>query len=232
MKAEFFEIFSSIQGEGIYLGVRQIFVRFAGCNISCSYCDTESSRKKMFKLSVEELVRKILDTDKSFGPHHSISLTGGEPLLRAEYLEKLLPRLKKKFRIYLETNGTLPEDLKKIERFVDIIAMDIKLPSATKTRAFWNEHKEFLKVSSKKEVFVKIVVTAESLKSDFIKALKIVKAVNKNIVLVIQPEGNLVNNRYLVGIDKKRLCEFQRIAQKSISDVRVIPQMHKILGVR
>src|SRR3989338_4667728 len=166
MKAHINEIFSSIQGEGIYVGRRQIFLRFAGCNIRCGYCDTDFSAKDI--VSVGELLKRIKYLDRKFGPHRSISFTGGEPLLHTEFLKKLLPRLKKTgFKIYLETNGTLPDALKGIIRFVDIVAMDIKLPSAAKEKPFWQAHKKFLNIAKRKEAFVKIVVTKSTGQADF-----------------------------------------------------------------
>jgi len=82
----------------------------------CSYCDTDFSPK--FSLSVAQLLKKIDTLDKKFGPHKTISLTGGEPLLHAPFLRLLLVQLKKKkFSSYLETNGTLPDALKGIINF-------------------------------------------------------------------------------------------------------------------
>ena len=81
MKSRISEVFSSIQGEGTLIGRRQVFVRFSGCNLSCNYCDTSKSRDPLYgdEISTEELYKKVnglLTPD-----FHSISFTGGEPLL-------------------------------------------------------------------------------------------------------------------------------------------------------
>ncbi len=90
MKANISEVFSSWQGEGIYLGVRQIFIRFFGCNINCSYCGTEL-KNNFRNLSIDELLGDVKVLREEFGDHHSVSLTGGEPLLHKDYLLKFLP---------------------------------------------------------------------------------------------------------------------------------------------
>ena len=85
-----------------------------------------------------------------------MSLTGGEPLLQKDFLKGLLSLFKESRMIsYLETNGILYKELQSIIDDIDIIAMDFKLPSSTKCRSFWDEHKRFLEVALRKEVFIK-----------------------------------------------------------------------------
>ncbi len=220
------EIFFSFQGEGIYLGEPQIFIRFADCNIhpGCIYCDTEIKIKR--EISVAQILNKI---EKEKWPAKSVSLTGGEPLLQVNFLKKLLPCLKrKKFRTYLETNGTLPEALKHIIKDINIIAMDIKLPSSGKTTAFWKEHRRFLEAGRKKEVLIKVVVTGDTEKSDFEKAVNLASK-NPSIPFILQP---VTPNRGVKGIGEKKLKEFYTIARHSLKDVRIIPQVHALLGIR
>ncbi len=277
------EIFDSIQGEGIYAGVRQIFIRFSGCNLRrCDYCDSRFSWKRQ-----EYCINKLQITDcKSLRPsfqrarprpivligrerlklknpisskdivavlkeyltfnfsapysgarsrpdinrggqpstfhYHSISLTGGEPLLQADFLKELIPDLKGLgFRIYLETNGTLPAALRGIIKNVDFVAMDIKFPSATGRRDLWEKHRRFLRAAGNR-VFVKVVVTGRTTAREIEKAALLVAGVDRKIPLVIQPAS---------GQRHKDLFEFQRIAGHSLEDVRIIPQFHKILGI-
>ena len=227
-KAKIKEIFSSIQGEGIYLGVPQIFVRFHGCNASCRYCD-EKAKPAQFSLTQQQLTSRIDALDKKYGPHHSISLTGGEPLLHKDFLKGLLPGLKRKgYNIYLETNGTLADNLKDLIDHVDAVSMDVKLPSATKDKKFWKEHSEFLKASCKK-AFVKVILTNDTKKSDFDKAVDIVKKISPNIAFIIQPVSG---NGKIKAPDKNKLFNYKKIALKYLKDVRIIPQVHKLIGVR
>jgi len=236
-KAWLDEIFNSIQGEGIYAGTRQLFIRFEGCNLSCSYCDTPRAlhrnkycilhiKERKIKienpLSVETLVRYIKMECPGFkipGSYfHSVSLTGGEPLLQVDFITLLIPHLKHMgFRVYLETNGTLPEMLEKIIEGIDIVAMDIKLPSAT-GKDLWKEHERFLKIAGKK-AFVKVVITEKTTEKEIGKAVELMRRINSSIPLVFQPSPW-----------SGRAFKFQELALKKLRDVRVIPQLHKLAG--
>ncbi|MFH0764711.1 MAG: 7-carboxy-7-deazaguanine synthase QueE [Candidatus Omnitrophota bacterium] len=232
MTADIIEIFSSIQGEGIFLGAKQIFVRFKRCNMSCVYCDEELGRKAG-RYSPLELMKEIKARESAQGPHHSISLTGGEPLLYAEFLKSFLKILRKNrnFRSYLETNGTLPYELAKIIDLVDIVAMDFKLPSSTGERPFWTEHLEFLKIASRKKVFVKAIVTPGTVKEDVEKAIGLIKRMKKNIPFVLQPAAPV--RPHDKDVSKDTLVRFLEIGLKrDLANIRVIPQIHKILNVK
>lgn len=231
LKADITEIFSSVQGEGIFVGAKQIFVRFRKCNINCSYCD-ESRLAKALEYSAEDLMLKIKRLNKKSGPHHSVSFTGGEPLLYSDFLKVPLELMKEEgLRSYLETNGTLPEKLAMVIDLVDIIAMDFKLPSSTGERAFWDEHYEFLKIASSKKVFVKLVVTPNTTAEDIRMSVELVKSVDESIPLILQPATvtNPLENR----IDNQTIMSFVKICSANkLDDVRVIPQVHKILGIK
>lgn len=94
------EVFYSIKGEGIWTGHPMSFIRLAGCNLHCSFCDTDYSCKT--RMSAEALANKV-----SRWPSRRVVITGGEPLMQR--LEPLMAELfKRGFLIHLETNGTLP----------------------------------------------------------------------------------------------------------------------------
>jgi organic radical activating enzyme len=227
-RAPISEIFFSIQGEGIFVGVPQVFVRFSGCNIKkCAFCD-ELTTKKSFK-TVKEIITLIRNLSKKAKPH-SVSLTGGEPLLYPQFLKELSHTLKREgYLIYLETNGTLPHNLKYVKRHLDFISMDIKLPSSTLTKAYFTKHRKFLKAASRKNIFVKVVITKKTNFSCFRKAVELVKKIDKKIPFVIQPatKAARVNQPH-----KDMILLFQAYALKFLKDVRVIPQMHKLIGVK
>lgn len=232
MKAEITEIFSSIQGEGIFLGAKQIFVRFKRCNLNCIYCDTPARDAMAKEYTAIELMSEIKFLELSRGLHHSVSFTGGEPLLYSDFLKAFLPNLKKRrFVAYLETNGTLPGELAKIIDDVDIVAMDFKLPSSTGERAFWKEHRDFLGLASRKKVFVKAIITVDTSKGDIIRAVRLVKEFRKNIPLVLQPATPLRASDK--EVDRKKLLDFLEIGSKNRLDhIRVISQVHKLLNVK
>jgi 7-carboxy-7-deazaguanine synthase len=231
--AELSEIFSSLQGEGPYLGQKQIFVRFGRCQMHCGYCDeTEKMQPINFKtLSLSQVMKTIETLDAKEGMHHTVSLTGGEPLLYSEFLSSLLPSLKEAGKkIYLETNGTLPGALKRHISMIDIVAMDMKPPSSTGDRAFWREHEDFLKVASEREVFVKIVVTSDTDVKEIDRCINIICSVDSGVTLVFQPESESEGIN-LTALERIRQ-DFVDRALLRLEDVRVIPQLHKIWGVR
>ena len=116
------EIFKSIQGETIFTGLPFVFVRLAGCDLNCSYCDTKYARKQGEKNSVGEVLKRIKEFNLK-----NVCVTGGEPLLQRDCL-KLLDKLSsERYVVLLETNGV--EDISKINKWVRII-MDIKCPDS------------------------------------------------------------------------------------------------------
>ena len=232
-ETEISEIFSSLQGEGPYLGVKQVFVRFGRCNMHCVYCDEleKMQAEKFTRMSLADVMRAIDKLDREKGFHHSVSLTGGEPLFYTSFLENLLPKLKEKgYATYLETNGTLPRELERVVRHCDIIAMDMKPMSSTGDRNFEKEHEEFLKIAVRRDVFVKVVITPDTKLDEVRRAAILVDSIDAAIPFILQPLSDAVgiNTASLKFIETSVMPEIEKI----LRDVRVIPQMHKIWGVR
>ena len=269
--ANIIEMFSSIQGEGLYMGCKQIFVRLTGCNLACEYCDTNCEPREYCRLHTDgfvEIKNPVSSTDfiniikeLNKNPHHSLSITGGEPLLNEKFLKSTLPLIRETFpelKIYLETNGTLPVELKKVAAYVDIVAMDIKLESSTGQPMTFNEHAEFIKILEEfnKEFFVKVIFgeNFSMPKEKWFSDLRKSKLVEGSILF----ENGTTNSQQtcyksevemvkkLVGRDTTVILQpitEQKVSQetlfalqdeflKDIKDVRVIPQVHKFLGLR
>ncbi|MCM8783099.1 MAG: 7-carboxy-7-deazaguanine synthase QueE [Candidatus Omnitrophica bacterium] len=223
MKARISEIFESIQGEGIYQGIRQVFVRFSGCNLNCKFCDTKLSSYE--ELSLDELLDKLGFLSKDF---HSLSLTGGEPLLQINFLKVLLKELNKKnITTYLETNGTLFKEIEEIVDYVDIVAMDFKLPSSTGLNSFFKEHQEFLKICLDRDVFVKTVICKSTNFFDLKRAIDILTGFKKDVPFVLQPNYFELDDELM-----EKLFKFKEFSLKFLRDVRIIPQLHKFIGVK
>lgn len=219
MKAKINEIFSSIQGEGPVVGYKQLFIRFCGCNLKCEYCDTEFLQGEEY--TPQELYEKITK-EYNLKAFHSISLTGGEPLLHAGFLKEFLPLIKNQTKIYLETNATLSENLLIIKDYIDIISADIKLGMNT-----FEKHKEFFKNCNSVETFAKIVFD-ENITDEQIKTCCEIGS-KFNMELVLQPKMG-TDNKMCVTSDfcNKILDKFTTIYH----NVRLIPQVHKFLDVR
>ncbi len=231
MNAKIMEVFRSIQGEGPYAGLLQVFVRFFECNIHCSWCDTPASigdtSRNYTEVSLEDLLNQVKGLYEGC---HSVSITGGEPLVQVEFLKAFLPRLQKAdMKVYLETNGILPKELVQVIDLVDIIAMDIKLPSSTKEKEFWHEHEEFLRIALKKKVFIKAVVSKDTSDEDIYKAIELVKRIDPDVMLILQPNSfDLRESNFCVD----KCVKFQQYSTKILKDVRVTPQMHKFMKLR
>ena len=211
------EIFTSIQGEGPYIGQKHIFVRFCRCNLNCKYCDTDFDIKNSKKYSPFALFDLLKNIDAD-----TISFTGGEPLMEVEFLKEFLKEYKNKLnkKIYLETNGVLYKNLEKIIDFIDIISMDIKLKSASGMENF-NENKKFLDIAPKKEVFIKIVFDKNVKDEEIIKTTSIIKKYNSLIIL--QPKMPMDKDMDIEKIFNK--------FYKHYKNIRLIPQVHKFLNL-
>ena len=231
MKAPIIEIFSSFQGEGLLIGERQIFVRFAGCNLNCNYCDTNDSKsEKSGKLmTVEEVtseINRILTPDCK-----TISFTGGEPSLYPEFISEVSRNFD--LNIMLETNGTLPDNILSIDG-LDIVSLDIKLPEHFDgdfdESIFLNEIKSLnLLIEKSINVYCKVVI----LPSTKIKSFKeVVEKLSQNISsksdlkIIIQPSSPLDDWKDI----NFRLFNFSEIVGQYF-EVSTIPQIHKVLDI-
>lgn len=226
-KSKIIEIFTSIQGEGPYVGVKQVFIRFCGCNLNCGYCDTSETPNEDLEFTPEELKKYVEDFNlKSV---HSISLTGGEPLIWADFLLEFLPLMKTnlKNKIYLETNSTLKTQLEEVIDYVDIISADIKLPSASGIENSFAVHDEFFKVAKKydKEIFAKIVFDENILDDEISHCLKL--AEKYDLELILQPK--MIEDK--VSPDKQKILEVFDKFLAINPNTRLIPQVHKFLGI-
>lgn len=222
-KAHIREIFLSIQGEGPHVGEEQLFVRFCGCNLKCAYCDTDFERLKAKEYTPDQLIKEV----NSFGENLVISLTGGEPLVSVDFLKNFLPLAKQNgHMIYLETNATLPEYLKEIINYTDIISADIKLPSATGQEISFETAAHFFDIAKSKELFAKIVFNKNLTQEEINRSVTIAK--NSNCEIILQPE--MSGDKFSVNTE---FCEHVfKTFKKGYRRVRLIPQVHKFLDIR
>ena len=243
--ANLVELFSSVQGEGVLVGARQVFVRLHGCNLTCAYCDTVSEDIPAVCLMEEtpgyrdftehrnpvafEQVFARLERWKTDWPHlhHSVSFTGGEPLLQYEVLADWLPVVRALFPTYLETNGVMHQALQRVIDHLDYISMDIKLPSATGMAPLWEEHRHFLQVAAHSSLFVKIVVNARTDEAEIMRACSLIADLDPAIPLILQPQ---TTPGLTTEPDPIVLLAFQQLACSILNDVRIIPQTHRFIG--
>lgn len=212
MKYRVNEIFYSIQGEGPYMGVPTVFIRFAGCNLTCSWCDTEYAREDGEERTIEEIIQLVEQE-----PECDVCLTGGEPLLQKnlEQLAKML--LKGGHRLLLETNGSIS-----VKNFIKatgnrkniIISMDVKTPSSREENSFLEENLELLE----NQDVLKFIV-ADRFDMNFTKMFLENKHIKCHVL--VQPMGKA---------DRAKIVEmFLGVKWPEGLDVRFGLQIHKII---
>jgi 7-carboxy-7-deazaguanine synthase len=143
------EIFYSLQGEGAWTGLPNIFIRTTGCNLRCSFCDTKYAYNKGREMTLNEIIKKI----KQY-PCKYVCITGGEPLLQKDIIYLIDELLKKGYKISIETNGSLS-----IEKLIDkkslMISLDIKCPSSNMYENNYLENINFLKKGDQLKFVIK-----------------------------------------------------------------------------
>jgi organic radical activating enzyme len=257
-------MFCSIQGEGLFVGERQIFLRTAGCVATCSWCDTvyskvqtprfvihsnEHGEPKPWRpnpVALTDVVADIVDMARASAPVSTVSITGGEPLEQPETVHALALALRAKgFRIYLETAGLHPDALATLIDDVDVIAADVKLPSATGVD-HRETHRCFLRAwrgsafdparADARPAFVKVIVDLKATVEEIESAARLVAEMSPKIPLIIQPESETLLGRRSTREGRGALLELvesgMRAAALHLDDVRVIPQTHKMLHIR
>ena len=231
MKAPIIEIFSSFQGEGLLIGERQIFVRFAGCNLNCNYCDTNDSKSEksgtlMTPQEVTEKINELITPDCK-----TISFTGGEPSLYPDFISQVSKNFN--LNIMLETNGTLPDNIDLIEK-LDVVSLDIKLPEHFDgdfdDEIFLNEIKSLnLLIEKSINVYCKVVILPSTKIKSFKEVVeKLSESISSksNLKIIIQPSSPLGEWKNI----NFKLFEFSEVVGQYF-EVSTIPQIHKILDI-
>lgn len=204
------EIFSSIDGEGKRAGELATFIRLAGCNLRCNYCDTKYalSQDSGKEMTVSEILKKVDEYKVK-----NITLTGGEPLIHKD-IDKLIYKLiENGYKVNIETNGSV-----NIEKYLNkcLITMDYKCPSSLMENTMKLENLEKLTEND----VLKFVIR----KQDFETVEKILREYKLKSYVYISPVFNEIDVSDIVEFMKK--CNFNGI---NMSKVRLQLQLHKII---
>lgn len=198
------EIFASIQGEGLRQGEPSLFIRLSGCNLRCSFCDTDYAWEKGQFYNSDQ-IQSLIDRLRQEYPSQWICVTGGEPLLQE--ISPILQLLKQeKFLIQVETNAT-----QKPVQPVDWYTISPKPDAYAYLDEFIGMAKE-VKLVVSKELNLSII---QRIRSDF----------PEDTPILLQPESNLNWSQ------QKAMHLLQDSIPMGLKNIRISLQMHKILGI-
>jgi len=235
LKVRLFEIFTSVEGEGILDGTKTLFVRLAGCPFTCFYCDTKESLPldSGTEYSIED-ANSLIDSNLK-NQTYKVNFTGGDPLIQHEAVALLAKHIQdKKIPTYLESSCFDIDRFNYVLPFIDIVKIEFK----TKDSDFVDsKHYEKLishtmkclqsSVKSKKTTYIKVVVSSKTQPNEFAKLVQeIFDKISKDDI-----DGFIIQPTY--GISEpslELLLELYDLVYPHYIDVKVVPQLHKFIG--
>ena len=232
------EIFTSIEGEGLFVGKKTLFIRFSGCHLKCRWCDTKYALPldSGTEYQIDEIEDLIIRELQPFT--YKVNFTGGEPLLQTDAVIKLADFIKKQtnLKTYIESSCFDSELFSKVLPYIDICKIEFKTDDSKVVEnevydsLLLNEIKCLeLAVESSKTTYIKIVVTNSTNLESF-------KNLVYNISKKIRPSdivGFIIQPSH--GVDQptvNKLLDTYDIVQPMFPEVRIIPQLHKEIGAR
>ena len=234
MKVRLFEIFTSVEGEGILYGTKTLFVRLAGCPFTCFYCDTKESLPldSGTEYSIED-ANKLIDSNLK-KQTYKVNFTGGDPLIQHEAVALLAKHIQeKKIPTYLESSCFDVDRFDHVLPFIDIVKIEFKTKDSDFVDA--KHYDKFIghtmkclqsSVKSKKITYIKVVVSSKTQPNEFTKLVKeIFDIVSKDDL-----DGFIIQPTY--GISEPSLdllLELYDLVYPHYIDVKVVPQLHKFI---
>lgn len=240
------EMFVSYQGEGARVGEKQLFVRFAGCNLRCRYCDTPDSLVRVptceitfpggesvsapNPLSITDLavlVERFFREDPRIA---RVSLTGGEPMLQQRFIAAWLRTAPPPVGCMLETAATVVGGLDDLLPHIAMVSADIKLPSNSGERPLWHHHRQFLAKCGRAEVYLKMPVSDDTAEDQVRAGARLAHETIPGATLYLQPITDPSSGSWQAR--PSRLMQLLAAAAAEMPRVMLLPQMHKLLAIR
>ncbi len=199
------EIFFSLNGEGLQSGMPTGFIRLAGCNLRCNWCDTSYARTREDQVSLDDIVDEIEDFSTNW-----ICITGGEPLLQdIAPLVEALPH-----NVALETNGTIYKD---VIKDVEFVSVDLKTPSSGMQIDLPILQKI---LDTMEEGQLKAVISD---RDDYLFVKNVLRQIDLDVPLILQPNFHELQYKKLFSIYREDPIDH---------DLRILTQLHKLGDLR
>ncbi|GAB4155630.1 MAG: 7-carboxy-7-deazaguanine synthase QueE [Planctomycetota bacterium] len=238
-------VFASIQGEGPKVGELHLFVRLYGCDVGCEYCDTPDAlgpvkdaivsypacdirqKNPMSTQQLADICRKFANEN----PLQGIAVTGGEPLLQAEYVRDFLRDLgRPRPPVILETSGLHPDNLDIVAGEISAVSADFKLASTRVAGADEAKTLCFLaKASERLTTWVKLPIDYNVSPAEIRRVVSLISSTVPKCEIVLQP---ITHADPRADLKPNDLLKLFKTALDVRPSVRLIPQVHKFLGVK
>ena len=188
-------------------------------------------RRRVNPFSPAALDAEVTALAAASPPLHALAVTGGEPLAQADFVAAWLARRTGTLPVLLETAGILPARLARVLPRVAIVSFDVKCPSNTGERARWDEHEACFRmaVAEGREVYVKMPVDEGTAPEEVERGARLVAEAAPGAPLFLTPLTEPTTPRLTVGAGT--LEHLHALASRIHPDVRVLPQLHKVLGI-
>ncbi len=235
MKVRLFEIFTSVEGEGILYGTKTLFVRLAGCPFTCFYCDTIDalpldSGKEYTIEGACSLIEKELEDNT-----YKVNFTGGDPLIQHEAVAEMAKHIQSlKIPTYLESACFDSKKFNHVLPFIDLMKIEFKTEDSEfiDSKHYPNYIENVMEclhssISAKKTTYIKIVVSSKTTVESF-------KKLADNIFQVVSKEnlaGFIIQPTYGVSEPSlENLLKLYDLVYPYYNEVRIVPQLQKIMG--